>query len=184
MSESQLHPFEHLEKARRRSRAWMILPVLGIGLLAASLVVLWWEPPQKQSVSEVTRQFRDIAMAKSPKPGLDDGGPIGPWWVTATDVDPVTGVFLNVHVRSGSMLIAADTARLVIDPATDTFQLELHDVVFTRVPDGDNPELKHHVLELDHHTLGPVPYGMDIVPDQNIVPTTITSAARSIDATR
>lgn len=169
MTEHADHPFDSLHKPKRPSRAWLLLPVLGIGLLVASLIVLWWEPPPQQSVSNVTRQIREIALAKSPKPGLDDGGPIGPLWVTAGQVDPVTGVFRNFHVRSGQMLMAADTARLIVDPVTDTFQFELQNVVFTRVPDSDAPEVEHHVLEMEYHTLGPVPYGMDIVADQHVV---------------
>ncbi len=177
MAEPTAHPFESLERPRKRSRAWLVLPLLGFGLLIASLIVLWWEPPPQQSVSEVTRGFRDIALAKSPKPGLDDGGAIGPWWITAGDVDPVTGLYHNMHVRSGNVLIAAEAARLVVDPATDTFQFELHNVVFTRVPDPDDPddsELEHHVLELEFHTLGPVPFGIDIVPDHNAAVISLT----------
>jgi len=179
------HPFESLRGSKQtKSRMWLVMPILGLGLLAAALIVLWYEPLPQQTVSEVHRNFRAIALAKSAKPGLDDGGPVGPWWITASDVDPVTGVFQNFHVRSGGILIAADRARLEVDPQTDTFSFQLDDVVFTQIPDrspagapGSSKLLdapgESFVSELEHHTLGPAPYGMDIVPDRDVAPESV-----------
>lgn len=184
MTAHPVHPFHALDRhAGKRSRVWLVLPVLGFGLLAACLLVLWWEPPARESVSSIHRHFREIALSKSPRPGVDDGGAIGPWWVTASEVDPVTGVFHNFHVRSGPILMAARTARLEVDPGTDTFQFELFNVSFTSVPDSDvNPPVDHTLLQLEHHTLGPVPYGMDIVPDQNAAPASLTGLPETAGA--
>ena len=65
------------------------------------------------------------------------------------------------------MEIAARRARVVVDATDDTFSIELHDVVFTRIPD-DEPGPEHFVLSSQLHVLGPVPYEVDIVPDSQI----------------
>lgn len=181
MTAHSAHPFEALDRhAGKKSRAWLVLPMLGFGLLAACLIVLWWEAPARETASSIQRRFREIALAKSIRPGLDDGGAIGPWWVTASEVDPITGVFHNFNVRSGSILMAAKRARLDVDPSTDTFQFELFNVSFMKVPDVDEvPVVEHTLLEIEHHTLGPVPYGMDIVPDQHVAPSSLITLPKT-----
>lgn len=155
--------------AGENPRAWWLLPIIG-GVL---LITFGWLIVQKQgdkvSVAEVTRQMQQIALTKSQRSGIDDGGPIGPWWITASKADSLSGDFHDFRVRSGNRFIAAKKARLVVDPVSDTFSFHLTDVVFTQVEDpkqsipGDPAAGK--LLALDRHVLGPAPYGKDIVAD-------------------
>jgi hypothetical protein len=153
--------------ARRVSPARLLLPVLAAGLVMACVLVLLRTSRSGHTVSQVKRGIHTIALHRSTEPDRADGGPLGPWWIAADGVDPVTGVLENFHVSSGNMEIAARGARLTVDPVDDTFTFELLDVAFTRVPDPDasEPEPEGLLVSKERYVLGPAPYGVDIVSD-------------------
>ena len=113
---------------------------------------------QTQSVSHVVRQVQKIALGKP------EGGLIGPWWISAATADPVAGELIGLKVEVGPVLIAARKARIVVDPVNDTFRFEMSAVMMTRIDDPPSGE-EHHLVELEHYVLGPIPYGADIVAD-------------------
>ncbi|MHC4107309.1 MAG: hypothetical protein ACYSXF_00045 [Planctomycetota bacterium] len=140
-------------------RVRLILPVAALGLLVAGVGLLIQTTGEAHSVSRVTRSIRDVVLSKP------DGGLIGPWLVSAREQDPLTGEFQDFKMESGSMRIAAKTARLAVDPYTDTFSFELWDLVLTRVPDAEDKSADSYLIQMDHHVLGPAPYGADITSD-------------------
>ncbi len=144
-------------KSRRTAK--LVLPIAGLGLLAGGVGLLIQATQRAHTVSTVTREICTNVLRKP------NGGPIGPWWISATEQDPLTGEFKNFNLESGAMRISARTARLSVDPHTDTFSFELWNVVMTRVPKTDEDVPDHHLIQLDHHVLGPAPYGIDITPD-------------------
>ena len=150
---------QHGIAASGSRRGRLILPVAALGLLVAGTVWLIQTTRQAHSVSRVTGNIRDIVLSKP------DGGLIGPWLVSAREQDPLTGEFQDFKMESGSMRIAAKTARLAVDPYTDTFSFELWDLVLTRVPDTADTNADAYLIQMDHHVLGPAPYGADITPD-------------------
>lgn len=159
----------------------MIAPVLVGGLLIACGLLMLRNSTNEITVSEVMRQVQSIALTKSPRVGIDDGGSVGPWWIAASDVDPVSGTFKNFRLQSGTRLVAAAEARLVIDAAADTFAFQMTDVIFTRVPSaygrdaGDNSdEPDAHLLHaMPQYTLGPAPWGDDIIADAGMATGTV-----------
>ncbi len=144
---------------KRRRPAKLVLPVAGLGLLVGGVALLIQATHRAHTVSMVIREIRTNVLRKP------DGGPIGPWWIFAAEQDPLTGEFKDFKMESGAMRIAARTARLSVDPHTDTFSFELWDVVLTRIPETDEDGPDHYLIQLDHHVLGPAPYGIDITPD-------------------
>jgi hypothetical protein len=147
------------------SRFRLIVPVAALGIIVACVLVLLRREAPTQTVSRAMREITAIALTRSERPGVDDGGLVGAWWVSASGADPVSGDLHNLVVRSGTMLVAADRARLVIDPFADTFSFEMWDVVFTRVEGADTNAEGYPLQNNDHVILGPVPYAIDIVPD-------------------
>jgi hypothetical protein len=151
--------------------------VLGLGLLVAGVAAYLHGPARGRTVSEVKRDIHRLALRESDVSGRDDGGMIGPWWVAASSLDPATGRLVDFRLSSGVMELAARTAAVVIDAEQDTVGFDLTDVVFTRVPDAEANGPDHHLLRLEHHVLGPVPYGADIVPDADLGAPTLDEAA-------
>jgi hypothetical protein len=150
--------------ARRRgaSRARLVMPMAGLGLLCASVAMLLHNrTPSGETVSQVARRIQQIALTSG-------GGELGPWLVSAEHVDPLSGTLLRLRIESGPMIIAAERATLVVNADDNTFSFELSEVVFTRVPDDEDGEAGVHTL--DTHMLGPAPWGMDIVPDAEAPP--------------
>ena len=145
----------------KRSMARLVLPVAAGGLLVAGVGLVIRARQQPHTVSKVIEDIRAIVL-KDP-----EGGALGPWWVSASEQDPLTGEFKDFNLESGATRIAAKAARLTVDPDTDTFSFELWDLVLTRVPDkkdqGQRPDPS--LIQMDHHILGPAPYGADITPD-------------------
>lgn len=153
----------------RGPKVWLLLPVLGAGILAACVLTVVRHRAPSVAASSVVEEIHSVALRRSQTRGIEDGGPIGTWWVTASRVDPESERLLNFRIRSGELRVAARSAKLIVDAEHDTFGFELFGAVLTRLPDasGDAGEL----LTLEHRVLGPVPYGVDIEPD---APTRLT----------
>lgn len=147
------------------SRARLILPFAAAGLFIACIAVLLHGSRDSHTVSYVQRTVRDIALAGGSPQAPPGAGAIGPWKISASDVDPFTGEFLDFHLEAGSIVLGAQRAVLHVDARADTFGFEMWDVVFTRVPSPDDDEQDAFVHRMDHYVLGPAPYGKNIVPD-------------------
>jgi hypothetical protein len=143
----------------------MIAPVAGAGLFIACLVILATRQPPSETVSEVRARITDTVLHRSTKPGVDDGGAIGPWWVSASDVDPASGAYRNLRITSKQLHVAAETAELTIDPTRDTFTFELKHVVLFDLEKADGPDNATTMQTIPAYSLGPIEYGLDIVSD-------------------
>jgi len=143
----------------------LLVPVAGAGLLAALAGVLLRGNAEAHSVSEVVRMVREIALAGNAADAPPGAGMIGPWKIAATGIDPVSGRLLDFRLKSGRLILATREAQVHVDPDTDTFSIEMWDVVYTRLPETDSADDDAVVHSLDHYILGPAPYGIDIVPD-------------------
>ena len=150
---------------RRRSRARLILPMAGAGLFIACIYILISTARDEYSEAAVLRTIHEVALIKSQVPGVADGGLIGPWWISASRVDPITGTLHDFSLASGRMVIAAEFADLKIDAYEDTFSFNLHGVVLTRVPGEFEDVSEAHLIEYEQYLLGPAPFGADIIPD-------------------
>jgi len=144
----------------------LLVPVLGAVLVVACLVVMLGSGGERHTVSEVVREIHQIALAGNEPDAKYGSGRIGAWKIAAEHVNPLTGELTSLRIESGSMMIAARTAHVIVDTEADTFSFELRDVVYTRVPEDGKEEGDAFVHELEHYTLGPAPYGVNIVPDQ------------------
>ncbi|MHC4908110.1 MAG: hypothetical protein ACYTF9_00115 [Planctomycetota bacterium] len=158
--------------ARRRSNAWLILPVLALGIIAACALALFRMNTPVRTISEVTREVAALALHRG-ESGQEDGGTLGPWWITASSIDPASGFLLDFRVSSGQLHIAAGSAHILVDAERDAFSFQLYEVVVTRVPDGGEAA-DAYLVTLDEHLLGPIPYGVDIVPDDDLAGRAIT----------
>ncbi len=125
--------------------------------------------PNHRTVSQVIDEIRAIALAEP------QGGLIGPWWVSASGTDEESGRLTGFKVECGSIDIAAGTARIIVNHHSNTFQFEMWDVVFARMPDSSDPNAEHTLQHLDRYMLGPLPYPKDIVADKDAatLPTTV-----------
>ena len=145
------------------SRGWLIAPIAGAGLFVACLIVLLTRDSPSESVHSVRGKISEIILHRSTKPGVDNGGPIGPWWVSASDVDQETGAFRNFRISTENLHIAAETAELTIDPINDSFSFTLKDIVLVDLEDMNKDEQSTGLQTMASHTLGPIEYGVDIV---------------------
>jgi len=156
---------QHAAARRGVSRARLIVPFAAAGLFIACIAVLLHGSRQRQTVSHVHRTVREIALAGGAPDARPGAGAIGPWRISAADVDPITGQYIDFHLESGPIVLGAEKAVLLVDARADTFAFEMWDVVFTRVPESGDDELGAFVHRMDHYILGPAPYGMNIIPD-------------------
>jgi hypothetical protein len=147
------------------SRARLILPFAAAGLFIACITVLLHGSRKSHTVSHVQRTVREIALAGGSPNAPRGAGVIGPWRISASDVDPLTGEFSDFHLEAGSILLGAGKAVLFVDAKADTFGFEMWNVVFSRVPEPGEDEQDAFVHRMDHYILGPAPYGRNIVPD-------------------
>ncbi|MHC4429036.1 MAG: hypothetical protein ACYS0D_10625 [Planctomycetota bacterium] len=136
---------------------WILRGTL-IALTIAAVVTLIAGRSRTESTSEVVAQIHAVALTQP------NGGLVGPWWVSASDLDPV-GRLLNFRVEVGSVQFAAQTARVTVDAEHDTFTFEMTGVVLFRWDEplpGEDP--RRPLVEMERYTLGPIPYQKDIVP--------------------
>lgn len=157
------HPFS-AKRATRPSPARLILPVAGLGLLVAMIFAVTRSISPGYSEAEMLRSVHATALRRSSKPGVPDGGPLGPWWISAGEADPITGQFRDFSITTDTMIIAARIARVRIDPVADTFTIDMEHVVMTRFEQGPEAE-EGTLVELESYTLGPAPFEVNIRPD-------------------
>ena len=142
--------------SRVRWRLKLLLPVIAV----VGIIVLVSGSHETLTTSEVISRIHEIALAKP------QGGLIGPWWVSASSHDPVSGKLKMLRVEWGDVRIAAKTARVVIDPVADTFRFDMWDVVMANIDVGEDTKGGRPLIDVDHYEFGPIPYGVDIVPDE------------------
>lgn len=154
---------------KQSSRVNLILPIAGTGLLIACLFALFFGMRKTYSEAEVIRSIHIIALRQSEKPGVPNGGPLGHWWISAVNVDPISGELFDFSITTDTMIIAAQSVMVDIDPLADTFTFDMTGVVMTRIvaSDDDDGEI---LVTRDHYRLGPAPFGVDIIPDAGTVP--------------
>ncbi|MCZ6834145.1 MAG: hypothetical protein O7G85_00070 [Planctomycetota bacterium] len=162
MKQTPPHPFQ--VSRRPKSRARFILPIVLIGLIAAIPIVMMRSMPSDYSEAEILRSIHATALRQSEKPGVPNGGPLGPWWISASEADPISGEFRDFSITTETMIIAARMARVEIDPFEDTFVIDMEGVVMTRFKKGDDAE-EYQLVDMDHFRLGPAPFGIDIRAD-------------------
>ena len=156
--------------SKRPSRARFILPIGGVGLFIACIFALVSGTKKSFGEAEVIRSIHSIALYRSEKPGVANGGPLGPWWISATSVDPVSGKLHDFSISTGTMIIAARTAMIDLDSEADTFAFDLEDVVMTLIPNSREPDTEEILVTREHYRLGPAPFGANIVPDGGAAP--------------
>lgn len=145
------------------------LAVVVVAVVIISFIVIG--SPDNRTVSQVIDEIRSIALAEP------QGGLIGPWWVSSTGTDEASGHLKNFKVEFGSFDIAAGSARVIVNHHTNTFQFEMWDVVFARMPDSSDPNAEYTLQHQARYILGPLPYPKDIVPDEDA--TTLPATARA-----
>ncbi len=151
-------PANHHPNPRRSRRLW--LPLSCAGLIVLCIVILRGGSPRSHTVSRVIRDVHRVAL-KQP-----DGGLMGSWWISAKDIDPLTGNLLRFNVEAGPLHFGAETARVVVDPDANTFQFVMTNVVVARAERGESRRPGgDFLLDMDTFTLGPIPYHIDIVAD-------------------
>lgn len=120
------------------------------------------------TASMVMRDLRDLALQRGAHAGQPDGGALGPWWISAVSYDPMSGELKNFRLKSGSIELAALSAKILVDPEADSIGFDLYRLVYTVLPNDTNPEQVGELIEMKQYTLGPVPFGREIVPDSGI----------------
>jgi len=131
------------------------IPIVVV-VIVGSIVV---SSPETRTVSQVIDEINAIALNEP------QGGLIGPWWVSATGTDEMSGHLTGFTVECGPIDIGAVTARIIVNHHSNSFQFEMWDVVFARAFDAANPDADHTLRHMDRYVLGPLPYPVDIVPD-------------------
>ena len=149
---------------KQSSRAKFILPIAGTGLLIACFFVLFFSLKKTYSEAEVIRSIHTIALRQSEKPGVPHGGPLGHWWISAVNVDPISGELFLFSITTDTMMIAAQSVMVDIDSLADTFAFDMTGVVLTRLVESGDEE-GEILVNREHYRLGPAPFGVDIIPD-------------------
>lgn len=172
--------------SRGLALARMLPALIGIGMLVGGIALVTQRSGRTWTVGEVTREMRRIAL-EGGEAATPMAGTLGPLRIAARTIDPATGDFLDFRIDSDRLLVTARRAVLMIDPDADTFAFDLHDVVFTRVPEpGEEPNAaaatgasalsfggeggsggagRSFVHTTARHLFGPAAFGQDIVPD-------------------
>ena len=127
------------------------------------MVMLRKPPPT--TVSAVTRQITDVALAGGRAGSPRGADALGPMRLAVASIDSLTGEFIDFRVESGDTIIAAKRAKLLVDPATDTFSFEMWDVTFLTTPPPGATDDTSFIHQLEHHILGPAPFNTDVIPD-------------------
>ncbi len=144
--------------AHPRIPVGLIIRVVVAAVVIAAVVLLISGSHETETVSGAIDRVHRLALARPA------GSAIGSWWVSALSYDAETHRLTDFKMESDAVRIAAPSARVIVDPHSDSFQIEMWDVVVESVP-REGVVSEHDPLELDRYLLGPIPYGKDIVPD-------------------
>ena len=140
-----------------------LLPVCGFVIIAICIVFITKGPSKQHTVSSVVRNIHKIALTKP------DGGLIGLWWISAADINPITGQLISFNLECGPIIFGAKTAKVVVNPDMNSFSFEMKDVVAVRAVRGKNNKSNDDfMLEMDSYTIGPISLTEDIVADSTI----------------
>ena len=135
----------------------LIIRVGTVAVVLVAVVLLISGSRETRSVTEVIDEIHALALRPP------DGGLLGPWWVSALSYDAEASRLRDFKIDCEPVHLAARSARVVVNHTTDTFHFEMWDVIVVRAPeDGEEGDL----LDMDRYILGPIPYGIDIVPDK------------------
>lgn len=164
------------KQSKRTPQQTIIRYVLPLGLagLLIGMLGMWLKhDPQIDTVSGVTRQIYDIALARSNDSGKPFGGAVGPWWISAEGTDSLSGDLTGFSLTSGDLHLGAQRATVWVDPTNNTFSLQLHEVVFLSAPNKDevNPSFLQNI---DEYVLGPATWQRDIVSDDQLANPSMT----------
>jgi hypothetical protein len=149
-----------------KSRARLILPIGVAGVIVAIIVGSLLQREEPHTVTEVAQQISEIVLRTSDRPGVDDGGPLGPLWIAAREIDMQTAKLTDVRVRAGQVRLAAREGQLIIDPKANTISFTLKNVVLVKVPErGEDADASQTMMDMDTFIIGPVPYKRRIIAD-------------------
>jgi hypothetical protein len=150
-----------------------VLPLGLAGLLIGMLGMWLKHDPQIDTVSDVTRQIYDIALARGGDSGKPFGGAVGPWWISAEGTDYLSGDLTGFSLTSGDLHLGARRATVWVDPTDNTFSLQLHNVVILSAPTKNDVD-PSFLQNIDEYVLGPATWQRDIVSDDQLANTPLT----------
>lgn len=157
---SQYDP-NHSPKSQSLRR--FLLPFCGIIIVAICIALITKGPSNQHTVSSVVRDIHKIALTKP------DGGLVGLLWISAGDINPITGQLLSFNLECGPIIFGAKTAKVIVNPDMNSFSFEMKDVVAVRAVRGKHSDADDDfILELDSYTFGPISLREGIVADSNI----------------
>lgn len=140
-----------------------LLPLCGFVIIAICITFITKGPGKQHTVSSVVRNIHQIALTKP------DGGLIGLWWISAGDINPITGQLISFNLECGPIIFGAKTAKVIVNPDLNSFSFEMTDVVAVRAVRGENSDDDDDfMLEMDKYTVGPISLTEDIVTDSTI----------------
>ncbi|MCH8822226.1 MAG: hypothetical protein IH984_01845 [Planctomycetes bacterium] len=140
-----------------------LLPLCGFVIIAICITFITKGPGKQHTVSSVVRNIHKIALSKP------DGGLIGLWWISAEDINPITGQLISFNLECGPIMFGAKTAKVIVNPDMNSFSFEMTDVVAMRAVRGKHSDANDDfMLEMDSYTIGPISLREDIVADSTI----------------
>ncbi|MEM7229193.1 MAG: hypothetical protein AAF432_10300 [Planctomycetota bacterium] len=147
----------------------LMLALGAAGVSAVLVGVLLRSGTASTTVSEVRTEIADLALTQATTPGVDDGGMLGPFRISASRADHLTGELFNLILEGDTIIVAARRTTVLVDPDADTISLHMMDVDIAYVAelpeDATGIELDHYLHHQDTYVIGPIPYTKDIRPD-------------------
>ncbi len=155
------HSPKHSPKSQSLSR--FLLPLGGVVIIAICIFLITRGSANSRTVSSVVRDIHQTALSQP------DGGLIGLLWISADDINPITGQLISFNLECGPIIFGAKTARVIVNPDLNSFSFEMKDVVAVRAVRGKHSKANDDFMfEIDSYTFGPISLREDIVTDSNI----------------
>lgn len=155
--------FSSNQSSKTNSIRRFFMPFGGVIIIAICISFIVRKPSNQHTVSSVVRDIHKIALTKP------DGGLIGLWWISADDINPITGQLLSFNLECGPIIFGAKTAKVIVNPDMNSFSFEMQDVVAVRAVRGKNNKANDDfMLEMDSYTVGPISLLEDIVSDSTV----------------
>lgn len=155
------HNLNHTQRPKSLRR--FLLPLGGFAVIAICITFITNGPSKQHTVSSVVRDIHQIALTKP------DGGLIGLVWISAGDINPITGQLLSFNLECGPIIFGAKTAKVIVNPDRNSFSFEMKDVVAVRAVRGKHSDATDDfMLEMDSYTFGPISLREGIVADGTI----------------